>query len=127
MRPTLSAAAVLFMLWGTPAFAIDFDGDGIGDGLDNCSERMNSLQDDTDEDDCGNLCDADYDQTGVVGFSDFFEFGTVFGTLGNEEKCHSQPIPGCVVSFSDLTFLFAHAGSTPGPSGTTPGTTACPI
>jgi hypothetical protein len=127
MRPTVFAAAISFFLCGTPAFAQDSDGDGIGDGLDNCSDHVNEFQDDTDEDDCGNLCDADYDNSGVVGIPDLIEFGFAFGTFGNEEKCHVQPIPGCVVDLSGLTFLFSRAGTVPGPSGTTVGTTACPL
>jgi hypothetical protein len=119
-------AAITFLLLGAPAFALDLDGDGVGDGVDNCLVVPNSFQDDTDGDFCGNLCDADYDQSGIVGFPDLMEFGAVFGTAGNEEKCHTQPIPGCIVDIGDLNFIFANAGSTPGPSGTIAGTTACP-
>ncbi len=126
MRATVFTAAITFLLWAAPAFAIDFDADGIADAFDNCSEHANPIQDDTDQDDCGNLCDADYDNSGVVGLPDLFEFGFAFGTLGNEEKCHVEPIPGCVVSLVDLNFLFSRSGTTPGPSGTTIGTTACP-
>jgi hypothetical protein len=126
MRSTIFAVAITFLLWGAPAFAQDSDADGVPDVLDNCSEVMNPDQDDTDGDDCGNLCDADYDNSGIVGHPDVFEFGPTFGTLGNEEKCHLEPIPGCIVGLSDMGFLFAAFGSTPGPSGTTAGTTACP-
>ena len=125
MRSTSFAAAITFLLWGTPAFAADFDGDGVEDEFDNCSEAANFAQDDTDGDDCGNLCDADYDDSGVVGHPDVFEFAAVFLTT-DEEKCHIEPIPGCVVSFSDYGFSIGAWGSTPGPSGTTAGTTACP-
>jgi hypothetical protein len=127
MRSTVFAATITFLLWAAPAFAIDFDGDGIGDALDNCSEHANPFQDDTDLDYCGNLCDADYDNSGVVGLPDLFEFGFAFGILGNEEKCHVDPIPGCAPSLPDLNFLFSRSGTAPGPSGTTPGTTACPL
>lgn len=107
-------------------FAVDRDGDGLVDELDNCMEAPNVAQDDTDGDDCGNACDADYNDDGVVGHPDFFEFAAVFGTVGNEEKCHVGLIPGCFVSFSDFGFVAGAFGSTPGPSGTTAGTTACP-
>ena len=132
MRLTVFAAMFAILLWGTPAFAgsaPDSDGDGIADGIDNCSDDPNDAQDDTDADDCGNLCDADYTQTGTVGFPDFFELSANFGdsTPADELYCHIQPIPGCTVGFPDFFFLSANFGGTPGPSGTTAGTTACPL
>ena len=96
------------------------------DPFDNCTQIANPGQDDTDNDDCGNLCDADYNNDGVVGHPDLFEIGGVFGTFGNEEKCHDVPIPGCIVGFSDLGIAVSKFATVPGPSGTTSGTTACP-
>jgi hypothetical protein len=98
----------------------------FGCAIDNCSEDFNTGQDDTDGDDCGNICDADYDQTGGVGFSDFLQFAAAFGTTGDEEKCHVEPIPGCTVGFNDFLFFAGAYGGPPGPSGTTAGTIACP-
>jgi hypothetical protein len=112
-----------------PAISIaqepDEDLDGAGDEIDNCSSDMNSDQDDSDFDDCGNLCDADYDNNGIVGYSDFGEFVLAFHS-NDEEKCHVQPIPGCIVGFGDFGFFVSSYGKAPGPSGTTLGTTACP-
>jgi hypothetical protein len=125
MRLTVFAATLAFLLWGTPAFADSSDYDGVGDQIDNCSETPNPAQDDTDVDDCGNLCDADYDQSGIVGFPDFGQFVTAFGT-NDEEKCHVEPIPGCVVGFPDFGEFVRRFGRPPGPSGPTAGTTACP-
>ena len=125
MRLTIFAAAITFLLWGTPAFAQDFDGDGIEDALDNCSERANPAQDDTDEDFCGNLCDADYDNSGTVGYPDYGEYALAFAS-DDEEKCHFEPIPSCIVSLDDFGFFVAAFEGVPGPSGTTPGTLACP-
>jgi len=126
MRLTFFAAALAFLLWGTPAFAQDDDGDGVGDDLDNCLGIHNAHQDDTDNDDCGNLCDADYNDTGTVDFLDFTKFVNVFGTNGNEEQCHHEPAPGCIVGFPDFAFMVNSYGKPPGSSGTTAGTTACP-
>ncbi len=118
-----------FLLWG-----IDANGgssgpepcrDGVSDPIDNCVESCNPGQDDTDADDCGNLCDADYDNDGIVGFPDFGQFAAAFGTT-DEEKCHVEPIPGCTVGFPDFGFFATSFGLPPGPSGTTAGTTACP-
>ena len=109
----------------------DFDGDGIGDSLDNCSQAANPAQDDTDLDDCGNLCDADYTQTGIVSIGDFgFFINRCIGAIGGIPcVCqHREPIcvPGRVVSIGDFGFFSANFGTVPGPSGTTAGTTACP-
>ncbi len=104
----------------------DFDGDGIGDSLDNCSQAANPAQDDTDLDDCGNLCDADYGQSGVVSSGDFGAFLGAFGT-NDQEKQHTPPIDATtVVGSGDFGFFFANFGKVPGPSGTTAGTIACP-
>jgi hypothetical protein len=94
--------------------------------IDNCLDVHNPGQDDTDSDDCGNLCDADYDNNGIVGFQDFLQFAAAFGTTGDEEKCHVESIPGCTVGFSDFLFFAGGFGGPPGPSGTTSGTMACP-
>jgi hypothetical protein len=137
MRLTVFAATLAFLLWGTPAFAgtaPDFDSDGVGDDIDNCSDDSNPAQDDTDLDQCGNICDADYDNDGAVGFADFGEFSIAFAT-NDEEKCHEDPavppapgpgVAGCTVGFADFGIFANLFGTTPGPSGTTSGTAACP-
>lgn len=129
MKRTLLVATLALVLSGMPALAgpvPDFDNDGVADNVDNCSEIANPAQVDTDGDDCGNLCDADYDQSGTVGFPDFGAFTSVFNTTGNENQCHVAPIPGCTVGFPDFGFFTSNFNAPPGPSGTTPGTTACP-
>ena len=123
MRLTVLAATLAFLLWGSPAFAgtaPDFDSDGVGDTIDNCSDDENSDQDDTDFDDCGNLCDADYDDDGATGFPDFNQFIVAFQT-NDEEKCHIEPIPGCQVGFPDFNFFITAFQTSPGPSGTATG------
>jgi hypothetical protein len=131
MKLTIFAAMFAFLLWGAPAFAgtnPDFDLDGVGDVIDNCSEKKNAQQDDTDGDDCGNLCDADYDQNGVVDFGDFGGFSTAFGLAGNELQQHVEPISDAdLVDFGDFGYFSVAFGVVPpGPSGTTAGTLACP-
>ena len=64
MKLSLFVATVAILLWGvTPAFAglncpagPDGDGDTVVDVCDNCSDRPNPAQDDTDKDQCGNIC-----------------------------------------------------------------------
>jgi hypothetical protein len=128
MKLTLLTATLALLLWGMPAMAgppgADFDLDGVQDGLDNCSADANPDQDDTDGDDCGNLCDANYDQGGTVGFGDFGSFTLSFGTT-DELYNHTEPVDD-TVGFGDFGFFTLNFGSTPGPSGTTAGTAACP-
>ncbi len=127
MRLTIFAAVITFLLWGTLAFAQDFDGDGVADSIDNCSDQQNPTQDDTDQDDCGNLCDADYDNDGIVGMLDFGQFVNAYLT-NDEEKCHIDgSIPGCSVGIFDFAFFGGLYLTVPGPSGTTIGTVACPL
>lgn len=57
----------------------DEDGDGVANAVDNCYEVANPSQLDADGDGCGNLCDADFDQDGVEGGSDFNTFRLCFG------------------------------------------------
>jgi hypothetical protein len=123
MKRIAFLAMIVLLSWGTPAFA-DLDLDGVGDRLDNCSEASNPNQDDTDVDDCGNLCDADYDNDGVVGFGDFGFYRDCFGKI-NPLCDHTEPI-GDTIGFADFGFFMANFSGVPGPSGTTAGTTACP-
>jgi hypothetical protein len=137
MRWIALAASLGVWAWLVPSISIaqelDYDEDGIEDYLDNCSEVVNWGQDDTDGDDCGNLCDADYNNDGIVGFPDFGIFlGLCFppipypGPIPYEVACHVEPIPGCRCGFPDFGFFVGRFLRAPGPSGTTLGTTACP-
>jgi hypothetical protein len=131
MKLTIFAAMFAFLLWGTPAFAgtnPDLDGDGVGDVIDNCSEKVNAQQDDTDDDACGNLCDADYNQDGIVDFGDFGGFSAAFGLADNSLQQHVEPVDdAALVDFGDFGyFSTAFGAGPPGPSGTTTGTVACP-
>jgi len=126
MRLTVLAATLAFLLWGAPAFAGEHDGDGVADRNDNCLIVNNADQVDTDADDCGNLCDADYNQSGTVDIGDFGFFLRCFGT--NNPLCqHTPPINSTTLaSLGDFGFFLGHFGLAPGPSGTTAGTVACP-
>jgi dipeptidyl aminopeptidase/acylaminoacyl peptidase len=103
---------------------VDTDNDGVPDADDNCTNAPNPAQDDTDGDDCGNVCDADYDQTGSTGFSDYGAFINAFGTFDLDFD-HTEPVTG-PAGFGDVGAFNSLFGSAPGPSGTTSGTIACP-
>jgi hypothetical protein len=126
MRSAAFAAVLAYLLLVTPAFTDDSDDDGVEDGFDNCLLAMNPAQDDTDGDGCGNVCDADYNNDGLSGgHADFGAFINAFGTM-DEEKVHRDPVAGKTVGHRDWGFYLVAQGLAPGPSGTTPGTTACP-
>jgi hypothetical protein len=97
----------------------DGDGDGVVDHADNCLDEPNPMQVDSDGDGYGNACDADYDQNGVVGASDFNALRAAFGTSSGdaayraEVDCNSDGLIGAP-DFQCFKRLF---GNPPGPSG----------
>jgi len=98
----------------------DFDGDGVYDHIDNCYKKANPFQDDTDGDGYGNVCDADYDNDGLVGFSDFGAFSANFAST-NALYNHTEPVTDAV-GFGGFGFFAANFGLPPGPYGSR----ACP-
>jgi hypothetical protein len=66
--------------------AADSDGDGIQDGIDNCTNTPNNVagksQLDTNRDGIGNACDADLSGDGLVAIPDF---GTWFAAFPSAE------------------------------------------
>ena len=110
---------------------VDLDADGVCDTLDNCipinqnGNSVNPAQDDTDGDFCGNVCDADVDQDGLVSFADIFICLNQFG-FPNLDCDFTEPIGGGLIGYGDIFTMFAFFASPAGPSGTTTGTLACP-
>jgi len=76
----------------------DIDVDSVNDKIDNCipesggeidrlaaqNPRVHGVQPDTDDDGFGNRCDFDYDNNGIVGFSDFGILIKVGGAVDQE-------------------------------------------
>ncbi|MGD9161172.1 MAG: thrombospondin type 3 repeat-containing protein [Desulfobacteraceae bacterium] len=58
----------------------DADQDFIPDDVDNCRLTANRKQTDSDEDGYGNICDADFDNNGVVGGNDYTLFKARWNT-----------------------------------------------
>lgn len=77
MRSYIWIIAISFLVLGCS----DIDGDGVRDPKDNCVSTANPAQDDTDGDDCGNVCDGDFDQDGIVGNSDRGIISAAVGTV----------------------------------------------
>ncbi len=88
----------------------------------------NPAQDDTDGDFCGNICDPDYDQNGLVDFGDVFTQFGVFGLVSPLHDHTENPVVGVptLIGFGDIFTTFSFFGFPAGPSGTTPSTVACP-
>lgn len=75
----------------SPTFLPDTDNDTIFEPFDNCPTVANVAQTDCDSDGCGNVCDADFDNNGAVGGSDFLSFARKFG----QNSCvHDIGLPG---------------------------------
>ena len=109
------------MLASTQAFAVDSDLDGVDNLMDNCIEVANADQRDTDADGYGNICDADLDNDGIIGFSDYTLLQSVFGSLapGVEPFVladHADFDNDGAVGFSDFVIHRTSFGLEPGPS-----------
>jgi hypothetical protein len=97
----------------------DGDGDAVPDSRDNCTDVPNSDQYDANLDGYGNACDADFDDNGSVGLSDFNrlreQFGRRIGSPGFDSEVdldHSGAI-----GIADFNSFRSRFGGSPGPSG----------
>lgn len=114
----------------TPGGA-DSDSDGVENAFDNCSSKANSTQKDADHDGCGDVCDADFDQNGTSGLSDY---GILLGSFGSTTGAPNYKAPvdmDCngTIGLSDYGLFLQEFPGTAGPSGITNAgrnATACP-
>ena len=132
-RAALSAAVFCLAL-GDPGVASAgiacdcTDNDGIPDVLDKCLyDSRNAIPPgtcDTDQDGYGNVCDADFDQSGAVNATDFsmffiprFKSGSDTPPVGADMDCSGA------VNATDFSMFFMPkfkgllGGAVPGPSG----------
>ncbi len=91
----------------------DVDGDGVTDGSDNCTLVANASQLDVDVDGYGNICDPDFNNDGVVNFSDISSFANVFNTTDALADLNGDG----AVNFLDFSIVSDFFLSPPGPSG----------
>jgi hypothetical protein len=93
----------------------DEDGDGIYDGLDNCTEAPNPSQCDSDLDRYGNDCDGDFDESGFVNYGDLAQLRVGFFQTNPDNELDMN----CdgFVNTLDLGGFKAVFGAPPGPSG----------
>ncbi len=93
----------------------DSDGDGVNDGVDNCTTVANASQFDGDEDGYGNACDADFNNDCAVNAQDLGAMRLAFFT----SDAVTDLTEDGVVNVADLGALRLAFFSVPGPSGVT--------
>jgi hypothetical protein len=104
------------MLSSSAISQVDTDSDGILDGVDNCIDKYNPFQEDTDFDGFGNLCDGDLNNDFITNAQDLGLFkSSFFGNSTNWE--HADMNSDGVVNSLDLGLFKASFFSPPGPSG----------
>lgn len=106
-------AVALTLMFSPASSAQDTDGDGIDDALDNCIEISNQNQLNTDGDQYGNRCDADFDNSGFVNLDDFDIFVDNFGTSNADADLDGSNF----VNLDDFDIFVALFGKAPGPAG----------
>jgi len=94
------------------AQAVDTDLDGVDDSVDNCTLVQNPQQRDTDADNFGNFCDADFNNDLSVNLSDFSTFRAAFGLPGDLLEDLNGDL---AVNLSDFSLFRAMFGGAPGP------------
>lgn len=126
MKMSLFASMVAVLLWvaaPNPSFAGSLlgnsDADTHDDIVDNCRDAANETQIDTDLDGCGNACDADYNNDGIVGGPDFFRLKACFGlsvtATSSLGPCASRDNTGDgIVGGPDFFVMKAQFGLKPG-------------
>jgi hypothetical protein len=127
-------AAIAALLLAPPSLAIDADGDGVDDSVDNCIGQNNATQTDTDGDGCGNYCDGDYDQSGSIGAPDWNTFRACWtvhppgvGPPDDPTCAGSDLDDNGAVGGSDFTHLRTLTfWRVPGPSSVSTDPVACP-
>jgi hypothetical protein len=114
---------------GSETMNVDADGDGVSDDRDNCLTIANPDQRDTQRDGYGNACDADLDDNGVVGLSDFALLSVIYGSrVGDPDYSPHADLNGDdAIGLLDFATLGRSYGKAPGPSGLAcVGTVPCP-
>lgn len=91
----------------------DSDEDSYIDFLDNCVAAFNPMQRDTDSDNIGNMCDADFNNNCIVDASDFTFLKSNVFTLDQDADLNGNGI----VDAADFTYVKTHIFQIPGPSG----------
>jgi hypothetical protein len=106
----------------------DTDLDGVEDAFDNCTARKNPTQVDTDHDGCGQFCDFDWNNDGLVSNAEFNKAAKQGGSaLCGSPACPGPPFNCCVCDFNqdgactnaEINQIAKAVGTKPGVSGIT--------
>ena len=108
----LTALLCCALLAPLAAFAVDTDGDGIADSVDNCTSVINADQRDTDGDGIGSICDPDLNQSGLVTTGDY----TVLRNALNTSDANADLNGSGLVTTADYTILRNGLNTAPGPA-----------
>lgn len=115
-RGSIALLCAVFFVPTLSAQAVDTDGDGVDDTVDNCSQLANPDQRDTNGDGFGNACDTDLNDDLVVNFVDLGILRTVFFTSDEDADSNGDG----TVNFVDLGTMRTQFFSAPGPGATPP-------
>ncbi len=102
---------------GADEYVSDTDGDGIPDGIDNCTLAANPDQRDTDSDGYGNRCDGDFNNDLLTNAFDVSILKADYGKTGDLESDLNSDNK---VNAFDVSILKALYGKPPGPSALVP-------
>jgi hypothetical protein len=102
-------------VYGPDPMTLDSDEDGVMDYTDNCTDVANTDQQDTDGDNYGNACDADFNNDNFVNSLDIGLFKQMFFISGDVEADMNGDQ---IVNSLDLGLFKARFFQAPGPSGT---------
>jgi probable HAF family extracellular repeat protein len=99
-------------------FAPDTDGDGLLDGVDNCTLVPNPSQCDSDGDEIGNHCDGDLTGNGFTNAQDSTLLRQALGRTSRGAYFDAEDLDcNGVVDAQDVTIFRGLLGRPPGPSG----------
>ncbi len=101
----------------TIVVTVDADNDGVLDNVDNCLGITNADQRDTNGDGYGNICDADFNNNGIVDSQDGALLKAAFGSSAFPDRDLNG---NGLVDSNDGARLKARFGLAPGPSGQHP-------
>jgi len=104
---------------GPSSSADGADADGIGQAFDNCLNQNNPRQGDYDHDGCGQFCDFDWNNNGIVSVGEVALAAGQFGSPCQGPACQCDFNENGVCAVGEVASIAASFSKKPGPSGIT--------